>query len=63
MLANHLELEASGYEVLQRVDLGDPRADLPKLDRIVARVENLLANLLRGRALLKTKLNHLDSAP
>lgn len=47
--------------MLQRVDLGDPRADLPELNRIVARVEDLLANLLRGRALLKTKLNQLDS--
>jgi len=61
MHANPLELETLGHEVLQRIDLGDPRADLAELDRIIVRVENLLASLLRGRALLKTKLNRLDS--
>jgi hypothetical protein len=61
MHANHLQLETLGHEVLQSIDSGDPRADLAELDRIVARVENVLAVLLRGRALLKTKLNRLDS--
>ncbi|KIM48318.1 hypothetical protein M413DRAFT_228114 [Hebeloma cylindrosporum] len=61
MPANHLELEALGREVLQRVDSGDPRADLAELDSVIARVEDLLASLLRGRAPLKMKLNQLDS--